>query len=64
MFYYTSLLGTYAVVMTGKSYLHANGVLIRASDDPIATLLDTVGCITEAMAVAWFRHAGYMFGNE
>jgi hypothetical protein len=45
---------------TWKAYLRCNGVLLRDSEDPIHTLMDTLGCITADMARGWFKHAGYI----
>ncbi|THU93490.1 hypothetical protein K435DRAFT_670178 [Dendrothele bispora CBS 962.96] len=45
---------------TWKAYLRRNGALINAAEDPILALLDSCGCITEEMALGWFKHAGFV----
>jgi hypothetical protein len=50
--------------ITGKAYLRRNSALIRAADEPIFALLDSVGCIQPKMAEAWFKHAGYVVSEE
>ena len=43
-----------------KAYLRREATALQDADDPISTLLDSVGCITEEMAVNWVHHAGYV----
>jgi len=34
--------------------------MLKDMEDPIFTLLDSIGCITAEMVVHWFRHTGYI----
>ena len=47
-------------LFTGKAYLCRNSHIFRDEEDPILTLLDSVGCITADMAEGWFQHAEYI----
>ena len=49
---------------TWKAYLRRCGSTLQDIEDPIFTLLDSIGCITAEMATQWFHHAGYIVNNE
>ena len=49
---------------TWKAYLRRCGLTLQDIEDPIFTLLDSIGCITAEMATQWFHHAGYIVNNE
>jgi len=45
---------------TWKAHLQRSGSTLEDMEDPIFTLLDSIGCITAEMAVHWFHHTGYI----
>ena len=49
---------------TWKAHLRRNGVILRNAEDPIFTLLESVGCITAEMAENWFKHVGYVVNDD
>jgi hypothetical protein len=54
----------YIFLRTGKAYLQCNSTVIYDTEDPIAVLYKSCGCITAQMADGWFWHAGYYVDVE
>jgi hypothetical protein len=46
-----------------KAFLQQHGFKIRRAENLEAALLEVCGCVTEGMARAWFKHAGYMWND-
>lgn len=49
---------------TWKAYLRRCGATLEDAEDPIFSLLESVGCVNATTAAHWFYHAGYIVDQE